>query len=671
VATDRRSNLDRIMSFILRLTIAQKLLLLGFLVLATVSVPLYLQLRLSQELIAAAEQERAGVEPARQLMKLVQTTQQHRGLSAAMLGGNASVQAGREAKRKEVDEVLGRLDAMLKHSRVPDELMSEWKSGTDGWQSLQQAVAGRGLAPADSSTQHAAVIAQYFKVLDLWLDHSGLILDPQADTYFLMTATLIKLPFATESLGQTRARGAGFLAEAKIPPQGRAMVAGLTQQSRDLVDGMGGAFRKAFAANPELKAALADKVQATRDPIAHALDLAHKEVVLPEQLTHAAPDYIAVFTKTIDGLFALEEASLAQLEAMLSQRVSHLRTTQYVQFGLLGLLLFGVAMLARQVVRSITQPLDLAVTLAERIAAGDLTGEAHVRGRDEIAKLMVALKRMKESLNQVVGNVRGNAESVATGSSEIAQGNADLSKRTEQQASSLEETASAMEELTSTVKQNAANAHHANQLAQEARDLALRGGQAVDQMIMTMKGIDGSSKKIADIIGVIDSIAFQTNILALNAAVEAARAGDQGRGFAVVASEVRLLAKRSADAAKEIKVLISASVEQVDAGSRVVQQSGETMQQAVEAIRRVAETIEAITTASQEQSQGIGQVSEAISHMDQLTQQNAALVEESAAAAESLQRQANRLSELVNTFKLDTRQPTESPRDERLMLRAA
>jgi methyl-accepting chemotaxis protein len=341
-----------------------------------------------------------------------------------------------------------------------------------------------------------------------------------------------------------------------------------------------------------------------------------------------------------------------------------------VQFGLLGLLLFGVAMLARQVVRSITQPLDLAVTLAERIAAGDLTGEAHVRGRDEIAKLMVALKRMKESLNQVVGNVRGNAESVATGSSEIAQGNADLSKRTEQQASSLEETASAMEELTSTVKQNAANAHHANQLAQEARDLALRGGQAVDQVIMTMKGIDGSSKKIADIIGVIDSIAFQTNILALNAAVEAARAGDQGRGFAVVASEVRLLAKRSADAAKEIKVLISASVEQVDAGSRVVQQSGETMQQAVEAIRRVAETIEAITT-SQEQSQGIGQVSEAISHMDQLTQQNAALVEESAAAAESLQRQANRLSELVNTFKLDTRQPTGSPRDERLMLQAA
>ena len=640
------------MSLIHRMSISRKLLLLGALVLGTVSVPLYLQLRQSQELIAAADGERAGLAPARALMKLVQLTQQHRGLSAAFLGGNASVQSAREAKKAEVDKTLATLDAQIKAAGMPSPLMAAWTSGVDEWHSLEAAVDGRSLSAADSSSRHAALISRYFKTVDLLLDHSGLILDPQADSYYLIAATLIKLPFATEALGQTRARGAGFLAESKIGPEGRAMMAGLVQQANDHYQGMLTAFGKAFAANAALKASLEPQLEAARAPVQASLDLASKEVIAADPLQYPAPDYIASFTRTIDTLFKLEEAALTGLEAALDERVLSLRRTQYVQFGLLGLMLLAVSLLARQIARSITEPLGRAVELAEQIARGDLTGEAQVRGRDEIAKLMVALRQMKDSLHRMVGEVRGNAESVATASNEIVHGNTDLSRRTEQQASSLQQTASSMEELTGTVKLNADHARSANQLAQQARDLALRGGNAVDQVIETMRGIDASSKKISDIIGVIDGIAFQTNILALNAAVEAARAGDQGRGFAVVAGEVRGLAKRSAEAAKEIKTLITASVEQVDSGSQVVEQTGETMQQAVDAIRRVAETIAQITNASQEQSTGLDQINDAIVHMDQLTQQNAALVEQSAAAAESLKEQATRLADLVNTFRL-------------------
>lgn len=311
-----------------------------------------------------------------------------------------------------------------------------------------------------------------------------------------------------------------------------------------------------------------------------------------------------------------------------------------------------LATLGVQFVRSIVGPLKQAVSFAEQISAGDLTQTLDVRGRDETAQMLQALQRMKAQFAKVVSNVRLNAESVATASAQIAQGNNDLSSRTEEQASALEETAASMEQLSSTVKQNADNAKRANQLALGASTVAIRGGEAVDQVVTTMKGINDSSKKIADIIGVIDGIAFQTNILALNAAVEAARAGEQGRGFAVVASEVRSLASRSAGAAKEIKSLIGASVERVEQGAALVDQAGVTMVEVVAAIKRVTEIVSEISTASTEQSTGVGQVGEAVTQMDQATQQNAALVEESAAAAESLKTQAQQLVQAVAVFRL-------------------
>jgi methyl-accepting chemotaxis protein len=319
---------------------------------------------------------------------------------------------------------------------------------------------------------------------------------------------------------------------------------------------------------------------------------------------------------------------------------------------------------AAVITRSITGPLGGAVGVAQKVAAGELTSQVVVEGKDETSELLQALKDMNDSLAKTVGDVRNGTELISTASQEIASGNADLSARTESQASSLEETASSMEELTSTVKQNADNARQANQLAVSASSVAEKGGTVVAQVVNTMGSITESSRKIADIISVIDGIAFQTNILALNAAVEAARAGEQGRGFAVVASEVRNLAQRSAGAAKEIKELITDSVEKVDAGSKLVDEAGQTMDLIVTSIRQVADIMGEITAATQEQSNGIEEVNQAITQMDEMTQQNAALVEQAAAAAESMQEQAELLSQAVSIFKLshdEARRPAAAP----------
>jgi len=306
------------------------------------------------------------------------------------------------------------------------------------------------------------------------------------------------------------------------------------------------------------------------------------------------------------------------------------------------------------ILRAVTIPISQAAALAKRVAGGDLSPQPQSASTDEIGQLLRALAEMTDGLRSLVGEVAGSATTVADTSAQIAQGNLDLSQRTEEQASTLEETASSMEELTSTVTQNAQNARQASQLAVDASEVARKGGQVVGQVVATMTGISESSKKIADIISVIDGIAFQTNILALNAAVEAARAGEQGRGFAVVAAEVRNLAQRSAGAAKEIKALIGDSVDKVSAGTRLVGVAGQTMEEVVAAVRKVSDLVAEIAAASQEQSTGVQQVSTAVSQMDQVVQQNATLVEEASAATESMKEQAASLLRMVSRFDLGT-----------------
>jgi methyl-accepting chemotaxis protein len=356
-----------------------------------------------------------------------------------------------------------------------------------------------------------------------------------------------------------------------------------------------------------------------------------------------------------EAILALEKVSKYNVDGGVSAAEDAVvvnRKTRLLLAILVGVACAVGSLLAFTITRSITKPISEAVRMARRVADGDLTSDIQIDSTNETGQLMQALKDMNSSLVRIVGEVRTGTDTIATASSQIAAGNMDLSSRTEQQAASLEETASSMEELTSTVKQNADNAKQANQMAKSASQVALKGGNVVSQVVETMSSINNSARKIADIIGVIDGIAFQTNILALNAAVEAARAGEQGRGFAVVASEVRNLAQRSAAAAKEIKILINDSVEKVDNGSRLVDQAGATMVEVVDSVKRVSDIISEITVASHEQTVGIEQINQTITQMDDVTQKNAALVEEAAAAAQSLQDQSAELANTVSVFKL-------------------
>jgi methyl-accepting chemotaxis protein len=370
-------------------------------------------------------------------------------------------------------------------------------------------------------------------------------------------------------------------------------------------------------------------------------------------------------TKKIDDIvvFIGEQSRRLAAEMEVDNQAAHRSASISLLVMLLATLALG-SVLVTWLIRGITRPLKQAIGIAKTVAAGDLRqsmdGEETMR-RDEVGELLAALRQMSGNLAGIVGRVRAGTDTIATASAEIATGNLDLSSRTEQQASSLEETASSMVELTSTVRQNNENAGQARELAHTASQVAERGGATVSEVVATMGAINESSRKIVDIIGVIDGIAFQTNILALNAAVEAARAGEQGRGFAVVASEVRNLAQRSAAAAREIKELIGTSVERVEAGSRLVGQAGVTMSEVVASVERVNAIIGEIALASGEQRDGIEQISMAISQMDSVTQQNAALVEQAAAAADSLQQQAQSLTEAVSIFKLQEERPGTRP----------
>ncbi|WP_279758005.1 methyl-accepting chemotaxis protein [Mitsuaria sp. GD03876] len=358
---------------------------------------------------------------------------------------------------------------------------------------------------------------------------------------------------------------------------------------------------------------------------------------------------VKVYLEAIGQFVAMQE----QRADAARQAAVDARSALRWQAGLSAIVIAAVGLVTAWLLsRAIVQPMAQAVRVAEAVAGGDLRSDIRIDSRDETGQLLGALKRMNDSLTGIVGQVRMSSDSIATGTGEIATGNADLSQRTEQQAANLEETAASMEQLTATVKQNAETARTATQLAQTASTVAAEGGQAVQEVVAVMRQIDESSRRITDIIGTIDGIAFQTNILALNAAVEAARAGEQGRGFAVVASEVRALAQRSAAAAKEIKTLIGDSGAKVETGSRLAGSAGETMGQIVDQVKRVSDLISEISAASAEQSQGIDQIGDAISQLDQVTQQNAALVEESAAAAESLKQQAAQLNQAVAVFRL-------------------
>ncbi len=640
------------MSVLHRLNLSHKFLILGALALTLVAVPTTVYVSRALDEISVARLEADGTQPAIAVQKVVQLMQQHRGISAGMLAGSEALAANRPAVRDALGNAMGAVDTRLTAKSASAALVASWAEHRQRWTALEQAVAARQLQPADSLKQHTQLIASLMVLSERVMDDYKLSQDPALATSALIHASLTQAPWLAEKMGVLRAQGAGFLAQGELPAEGRATLLALQSRVNELYDGMMRDLDKSAAGDATLKTQLTQGTETLKSQISATMAVATREVIDAPSLTMPAEVFFSEMTRTIDQLYDFNAVAMQSLVSTLDARVQGLRNTMFLMIGALVLAMGGALALGLMFVRSITTPLRQAVNVARAVAGGDLNVHIEVQGTNETAHLMQALHEMQASLAEVVSAVHEGADSVAVASTQIAQGNNDLSSRTESQASALEQTAAAMEQLGSTVHQNADNARTANQLAQSASTVAVKGGEVVAQVVDTMKGISAASHRISEIIGVIDGIAFQTNILALNAAVEAARAGEQGRGFAVVATEVRSLAGRSAEAAKEIKTLIGVSVERVDKGTTLVDQAGATMTEVVSSIRRVTDLMGEITSASVEQSQAVAQVGEAVTQMDQTTQQNAALVEESAAAANSLKDQAKDLVRVVSVFKL-------------------
>ncbi|OEZ63899.1 MULTISPECIES: methyl-accepting chemotaxis protein [unclassified Duganella] len=630
-----------------------KFLILSMIAVIIGSIPTHLYLHEAGKALDAYEGEQQGLPVVNTGLKMVQYTQQHRGLAALALGGVTAAEGQREAKQKEADAAYAEIDAVVLrlHDRDIDQA---WSDAKRDWETLRTNVSGKRITVLQSYDDHTALVPKLLKVNDLLGDYYGLSLDPDKDTYQLIQAMFYQLPYLSEELGKTRAKGAGLLVKRTAQPSDRQQLASIAARVNDRLEQTLGAFKKAASANPEFEVKLGPAVREAAQAAAKITTLATSEIVKAEELSYSPEQYVAQSTAAIDLQFALNSAASKELDAILTEKIASFHKTRWMMILSMVGLLGAAGYIAMLISRSITVPLQNAIEVAQSVARGNLVNDFDVGVPNEVGQMLRALKEMNDSLRGIVGDVRLSIENINAATRDIASGNADVSARLESQASNLEETASSMEELTSTVRQNAENARQANELVLSASGVATKGGAVVAQVVQTMGEINESSRRIVDIIGVIDGIAFQTNILALNAAVEAARAGEQGRGFAVVASEVRNLAQRSAGAAKEIKGLIGTSVEKVEVGNRLADQAGLAMEEIVTSVKRITDIMSDIAQASTEQGVGIEQVNQAVTQMDDMTQQNAALVEQTAAASASLQEQAQSLVHSMSVFELGT-----------------
>jgi methyl-accepting chemotaxis protein len=634
-----------------RLRLSHKFGLLALLGALMLAPPMTYYLVDAEAELASTRQEVAGLQPSAALLKLIRLTQQHRGLTATVLGGKAEAEGQRAERQREVDQALGEFAALA--AGIEDPKFAEgWQQVQQQWKTLSAQVAQRQMAAPASFAGHSALVELQLDLHGRIVSHYGLDLDPEPVSYHLVIATMTQLPQLAEQLGKLRGSGAGILARGQATVADRAMLGGLSESARGEMHRLLTTLERALEHDPALRERMAGPIEQARAGVERTREMLRTDLIEAEALTLPSAEYFQATTKAIDQVFAVHGLASEALAGALQVRTTRLQHNEWLVIGLSVLMVGLCGLLARSIVRTILQATDDARRMAERIAAGDLSPEPLRAGEDELGRMVQAMEAMRLSLTEVVGTVRENAVSVAAASAQIAQGNIDLSSRTEQQAAALQQTAATMDQLGSTVSHNADHAREADGLAREASTLASRGGEMVSQVVGTMGGISEASRKIGDIIGVIDSIAFQTNILALNAAVEAARAGEQGRGFAVVATEVRNLAQRSAEAAREIKALISTSVERVEQGVSLVDQTGRSVGEVVESIRRVSDIVAQISAASAEQSTGVAQVGQAVTQMDRATQQNAALVEQSAAAAGTLKSQAEQLVDAVARFRV-------------------
>jgi methyl-accepting chemotaxis protein len=642
-------------SFLNRLKLPQKFLVLCLIGLVLAGIPTYFYFGESGKLLTALKNEQQGLPKAALGLKAAQLTQQHRAMSALLLNGAPNSEAKRDAKQAEADKAYSLVEAEVKQIGKKT-IDAQWEIVWRDWQTLRANVKSKSITGPQSYAAHSALVPKIIALNELISDHYGLSLDPDADTYQLIQAMYYQLPSLTEELGRLRAKGTAPLTKQEIAPEDRLALQGIIARVHDRLAQTRGAYQKATNENPAIDAKLAGHFKAAADAAGSIATLAENEIIKPETLSYDPLKWVAETTAAIDAQFDLNTAASAELEKMLASKISHFTSVRWAMLAACLGLLAVAAYMAVLITRSVTAPLNNAISVAQAVASGNLVNDFEVGPENEVGQLLRALKEMNDSLRHIVSDVRESVDSISAATHDIASGNADVSARIESQASSLQQTASSMEELTSTVRQNTDNAKQANDLVQSASSVASRGGTVVSQVVQTMGEINDSSRKIVDIIAVIDGIAFQTNILALNAAVEAARAGEQGRGFAVVAGEVRTLAQRSAAAAKEIKELINRSVEKVEAGNHLADQAGHAMGEILTSVQRITQIVSDIAIASEEQGSGIEQVNQAVTQMDDMTQQNAALVEQTAAASASLEEQAALLVKAVSIFSLGDEQ---------------
>nr|WP_257030466.1 methyl-accepting chemotaxis protein [Paraburkholderia bryophila] len=636
------------------LNLSKKFLILAAIALLLVAMPTVLFINSTSALVDTKHLERSGIAIERATLRALHAVQQRR--EADFASGRSGSDASGEirAATDRADEAFAEVGAQIKADiDSKDPAVAAWQKAQQLWTDLKPAAATQDHAQ-QASAAYGALIQQLLTANGVFLDHYQLSLDADLDSYQLISGALVDLPALTNELSKTELATALPAAEGQPDAARRVALADLLERIGERGGAAHDDFAKAIAANPQIGASIGKPIDDAQALVDQAVNATRAGLVDLSHQAPAMPSGKPPFAQAVESAYKADATAIDFLDTLLGQQGDSLRREQILLLGMIAGVLLVAGLFAVAVVRSVTRPIASAVAFAQRVSEGDLTSTVEVPGGNETGRLLGALNTMNQSLGGIVADVRSGAGSIADAVEELAVGNTDLSQRTEEQAASLQQTASSMEQLTAAVRQNTDNARQATELAHAAAQASRGGGEAVESVVGIMSGISDSSLRMREIIGVIEGIAFQTNILALNAAVEAARAGDQGRGFAVVAGEVRALAQRSAVAAKDIKGLIETSVSRIVDGTAVVQGAGLAVTHTVSVIGQLATVMSEISAASVEQSAGIDQVNVAIAQMDQITQQNAALVEEAAAAATSLAGQAHALRAGVSVFHLES-----------------
>ena len=627
-----------------RLRLLPKFLLLTCILLLPLALVSAMLLAELDKSIAAARLEKTGVTRIVGLQSLTHALQTHRAYERMYIMGNAGAQARARQAQQQVDATMAELDAGAKSGQTD---AASWQEIRHAWQALSARFGQKDIKVYKDETALIAQITQYGMAI---ANRSNLTHDPEMEASDLARLLTSNFPGIAAGLADITGRGAAYIDSGLMEPNEEVLIGSAVMVMRHDVAGIPVQLDVLFRRDPSLKPALhdAESIPATAKAF---LDRTQSEVLNSYNQT-SGDRFVAAGLANVDALYRAASVSAHLLDGLIQHRVARAILHRDLIMGAIGGVLLLAAYLLLGFYLSFAEEVRLLGDTVARTAAGDLRTRVTSAGRDEIARLLQACDGMNGGLACIVGQVRAGSDTIALAAKEIAAGNQSLSARTEEQAGSLQETSASMEALTGIVRRNADHARQADELAQSASDTAARGGAIVAQVVETMAAIQQSAKEIHDIVGMVDSIAFQTNILALNAAVEAARAGEQGKGFAVVAAEVRSLAQRSASAARDIKALIAESVSKVAEGGSKVGLAGRTMEEIVASTGRVAQIVQAIAEAGQQQQTGIEHINRAVAQMDDITQQNAALVEQAAAAAESMREQTETLSRAVAAFRL-------------------